>query len=301
MKKVYTAISVLVLLLIVAQGVVMFRKGQAPIPKNEQKKLTIVTTIYPFTDLAQKIAGDKANVTPIIPGGVEPHDYEPTAQDIITIKNADIFVYNGLPGIEPWLNKVLPFIPQVTQIDASKSVALLEDNPHYWMDPENNQKVAAKIRDVLAQKDPSNADTYTKNTAVVTAELQSIDTLYMSQLASCPLRDIVVSHDAYEYMAKRYSIATHAIAGLSPENEPDARTMTDLVNLVRQKGIPYILFETLASPKIAETIASETGTQTLVLNPLEGLTEEEIARKEDMVSIMKQNLETLKKAMKCSI
>ncbi len=272
------------------------------ISSPDTERLTIVTTIYPFTDLAQKIAGDRATVTGIVPGGVEPHDYEPTPRDIIAIRSAQIFIYNGLPSLEAWLPKVLPFVSQVAQLDASTVVQLLPDNPHYWLDPKNNQKIADRIRDLLIEKDPKNAQMYADNAAALKASLEQIDQEYLTQLSpsACQLHDIVVSHDAYGYMAQRYGFTTHSIAGLSPDAEPDAQTIAQLINLVRAKNIPYVLFESLASPRISEAIANETGVQTLMLNPIEGLTEEDIANQQDMMSIMRSNLMSLKKALKCN-
>lgn len=265
-----------------------------------QHKLKIVTTIYPFTDLAQKIVGDKATVESIIPGGMEPHDYEPTPQNIITIKNADLFIYNGLPAMESWLPKVKPFIKDVTSINVSAQLTTFDGNPHFWLDPENDEKTIDMIVSAIAQKDPANIETYRHNADAIKSTLQDIDQQYKKGLANCKIRDIIVSHDAYAYLAKKYNITSHPIAGLSTETEPDTQTIAQLVNLVREKKIPSILFETLASPKIAETIAKEAGVSTMMLNPIEGLTEEQINNNEDMPTIMKSNLSTLEKVMQCT-
>lgn len=301
MKKITIITSSFVIIGIVALG---FLALQLRTPASSQTAggLKIVTTIYPFTDLTQKIAGDKTTVIGIVPGGVEPHDYEPTPQDIVTIRSAQIFIYNGLPSLEAWLPKVLPFVPQVTQLDASTLIEIIPGNPHYWLDPRNNERVAEKIRDLLIEKDPANSDFYQRNTETLKATLEEVDQQYLAQLSpkSCELRDIIVSHDAYGYMAQRYGFTTNSIAGLSPDAEPDAQTIAQLINFVHAKNIPYILFETLTSPRISETIANEAGVQTLMLNPIEGLTEEDIANHRDMISIMRDNLTTLKKALKCN-
>ncbi len=296
MKKIYLAIAGLAL---VGVAILFFRT--APSASLSPKRLTIVSTIYPFADLAQKIAKDRADVVTIVPGGVEPHEYEPTSRSIVIIKNSSIFIYNGLPLMEPWIAKVLPLIPEITSINTSSLISTLPENPHFWLDPENDKRIADKIRDVLIQKDPANAAFYRQNTDALKAQLTSIDQMYQAQLSasSCSLRDIVVAHDAYAYMANKYHFTTHPIAGLSPDTEPDAQTIAQLVNLVRQKNIPYILFEELATPKISETIAKEANVKTLMLSPIEGLTEDKIKAGEDMISTMKSNLATLKLAMQC--
>lgn len=297
MKKIYLTLAVLALIGIV----ILFFRTIPPAPSSSPKRLTIVSTIYPFADLAQKIVKDRADVTTIVPGGVEPHEYEPTSQSIVAIKNSSIFIYNGLPVMEPWIAKVLPLIPEVTSINASSLVAVIPNDPHFWLDPENDKKIAEKIKDVLIQKDPENAAFYSQNTDALKAQFTDIDQMYQAQLSTsnCSLRDVVVAHDAYGYMANKYRFTTHPIAGLSPDTEPDAQTIAQLVNLVRQKNIPYILFEELATPKISETIAKETNVKTLMLSPIEGLTEDKIKAGEDVISTMKHNLTTLKLAMQC--
>lgn len=297
MKKIYLTLAALAFIGI---ATLVFRTMQST-PSSSPKRLTIVSTIYPFADLAQKIAKDRVDVVTIVPGGVEPHEYEPTPQSIVVIKNSSIFIYNGLPAMEPWIAKVLPLIPEVTSINTSSFVSTLPGNPHFWLDPENDKKIADKIRDVLVQKDPENAAFYSQNADALKVQLANIDQMYQAQLSTsnCSLRDIVVAHDAYGYMANKYHFTTHPIAGLSPDTEPDAQTIAQLVNLVRQKNIPYILFEELATPKISETIAKETNVKTLMLSPIEGLTEDKIKAGEDMISTMKHNLTTLKLAMQC--
>ncbi|MFA7278355.1 MAG: zinc ABC transporter substrate-binding protein [Candidatus Gracilibacteria bacterium] len=297
MKKIYLTLAALALI-----GIAMlFFRGVQSTPSSSPKKLTIVSTIYPFADLAEKIAKDRAYVVTIVPGGVEPHEYEPTPQSIVAIKNSNIFIYNGFSSMEPWIAKVLPLIPEVTSINTSSLISTLPDNPHFWLDPENDKKIADKIRDILMQKDPVNAAFYRQNTDALKIQFTNIDQMYQAELSTsnCSLRDVVVAHDAYAYMAKKYHIITHPIAGLSPDTEPDAQTIAQLINLVRQRNIPYILFEELATPKIAETIAKEADVKTLMLSPIEGLTAEEMNEGQDMISIMKNNLATLKLAMKC--
>ena len=122
---------------------------------------------------------------------------------------------------------------------------------------------------------------------------------FQTELAACTNRKIVVSHDAFSYLSNRYSFEIINIAGLSPEEEPSAKTLTEISNTVTENGIKYIFYETLVSSDLANTIADETGASTLVLNPLEGLTPEEISNGENYVSIMRNNLNNLKVAMEC--
>lgn len=269
---------------------------------STDSKIIIITTLSIFQEMAEEIAKSSgATVQSIIPSGIEPHDYEPTPQDILALKNADLFIYNGIHSLEPWIEKTLPFIPDTEKLDLSSKVSLQKNDPHYWLDVENNAKVINAILEVLSRKYPANINTYEKNAQALKSEWQALDVTYKTQLKNCEIRTIITAHDAYQYLATRYNIETHAIAGLSPESEPDAKTIAAIINLVKEKKIPYILFETLASPKIAQTIAQETGAQTLVLNPLEGMTKEEKAAGKSFITLMEENLIVLKKAMKCTI
>lgn len=291
--------------LIFASSILLSACGQTetgnPSPSGKNP-LSIVTTLSIFQEMAGKIAQNtNTTIQSIIPSGAEPHDFEPTPQDILALKEADLFIYNGLASIEPWLTKTLPFLPNTTQIDLSKTVTLRENDPHYWLDIENDIKTVDAIQKMLSEKDPANKVTYEKNAQNLKTQLRLLDTAYATQLKTCEIRTIVTAHDAYGYLAARYNIETQPIAGLSPESEPDAKTIATIIGIVDEKKIPYILFETLASPKIAETIAEETGAATLVLNPIEGLTEEEKAAGKDFMTLMEENLTVLKKAMKCTM
>ncbi len=271
-------------------------------PSITSSKITVVTTLSIFQEITKKIVHTTpTTVESIIPSGAEPHDFEPTPQNILALKDADLFIYNGLTSIEPWLTKTLSFLPSTAQLNISKVATLRENDPHYWLDPENDIRAVDAIQKALSEKDPANKVMYEKNAQNLKTELRLLDMTYATQLKTCEIRTIVTAHDAYNYLAKRYNIEMHAIAGLSPESEPDAKTIAAIIKLVKEKQIPYILFETLASPKIAETIAEEAGVQTLVLNPIEGLTEEEKAAGKNFMSLMEENLTVLKKAMKCTM
>jgi len=131
------------------------------------------------------------------------------------------------------------------------------------------------------------------------AQLESLDREYEGALTQCRRREIVTSHAAFGYLAERYGLEQIAITGLSPEAEPTPRELEDVVEEVRMQGATTVFFETLVSPRLAETVARETGARTAVLNPLEGLTEEELARGENYFSLMRANLKTLRQALEC--
>jgi zinc transport system substrate-binding protein len=286
------------------------RDTSSVVPAPETK-LSIVATFYPLQDFAESVVGDAASVKSIVPAGTEPHDYEPTPQDIVSIYQADVFLLNG-GGIDAWAEKLLPELKRrgVTIVQMSEVVSVLPEadaegreqesfDPHFWLDPIWAQKEVEAIRHALALRDPSHAETYAENAKRYIALLADLDSEYREGLRYCEFHTIVTSHQAFAYLAKRYGFETISISGISPEAEVSPRALAELAQTVRRLGLRYIFFETLASPKVAETLAQEAGAQTLVFNPLEGLTDEERQAGKGYLSIMRENLSNLRIALQC--
>lgn len=173
------------------------------------------------------------------------------------------------------------------------------NDPHIWLDPVRAQKEVEVIRDALATVDPAGQEIYAKNAAMYLQKLVSLHDEYQKGLASCQIRTIIVPHNAFQYLGQRYDITIESIAGVSPDEEPSPKRMAELSDIAKARGVKYIFFETLVSPKLAETIAKEAGIDTLVLNPVEGLTVDDEKAGETYISLMQKNLEQLRKAMDC--
>jgi zinc transport system substrate-binding protein len=184
-------------------------------------------------------------------------------------------------------------------IMATENVELLPSDPHVWLDPVAMQIIVQRIRDGLIEIDPGDADTYRKNAEAYLAKLSALDKAYRDGLASCDIREVVTSHNAFNYLAKRYNLTMLSISGLSPEDEPSPKRMAEVADLAKVKKIDTIFFETFVSPKLSETIAQEVGAKTAVLNPIEGLTNEEHQAGETYISLMEQNLQNLRMALRC--
>lgn len=174
-----------------------------------------------------------------------------------------------------------------------------EYDPHIWLDPVRAQQIVQLIAQKLSEIDSENSAVYSQQAQNVVAELQDLDQQFQQGLASCQLKTAIVSHDAFQYLGDRYNIEFIGISGLSPQAEVSARRMAELTDLARDNNIQYIFFESLVSPKVSTTLAEEVGIETLVLNPLEGLTKEEIDQGKGYTEVMQQNLENLKKALAC--
>ncbi|OGI25733.1 MAG: hypothetical protein A3E38_03140 [Candidatus Moranbacteria bacterium RIFCSPHIGHO2_12_FULL_54_9] len=284
------------------------RTSDVPLPSETSgKKLSIVATFYPLEAFARAVGGDAVTVASIVPAGVEPHDYEPTIENILSTYQADIFLLNGA-GVDAWAEKIRPDLERrgIAVVQMSDIVSLSDDaeplaDPHFWLDPILAKQEVASIRDILVSRDPQQRVTYTENAARFSRELDILDAAYRSGLADCRLHTIVTSHDAFAYLAKRYGFTALAVSGMSPEAEPSPRTLAEIANTARTQGVRYIFFETLVSPKVAQTLAQAVGAQTLVFNPLEGLTDEDRQAGADYLSVMRDNLDNVRTALECHL
>ncbi len=290
-KKIIPA--VLALLLIFPAGC-----GKTTDTETAGGKLSVRASFYPMYDFAKKIGGDKASVSLMIPAGIEPHEWEPSTSDILSLEKADIFVYNGA-GMEPWVSDILGSLQNKDLIaaEASKGIASAGSDPHVWLDPKCAKTELLNIKNAFAEADPGNASYYEENYDTYAAMLDALDKEYRDTLSALPGRDIVVAHQAFSYLCAAYGLNQIAIEGVFADSEPSPARMAGIVRFVKDNGVKVIFFEELISPRVAETIAAETGAQTAVLSPIEGLGQDAVAAGEDYFSMMRKNLSELKKAL----
>ncbi len=263
----------------------------------ETQKAKVTTSFYPLYDFAKNIGKNMVDVTNITPAGAEPHDFEPTPQDIINIQKSKLFVYNNI-GLEKWTDKILPDLGGFV-VKATEGIEVVNNDPHVWLDPVLAQKEVENITNALSVADRPNENYYRSNAQIYINKLKALDLDFKSALSNCQARDFITSHEAFGYMSRRYNLNMIAIAGFSPDEEPSPKTLGDLVNFGKFHNIKYIFFESLVSPKLSETLARELNAKTLVLDPIEGLTQERINAGEDYISLQRQNLVNLKIAMNC--
>lgn len=283
---------IFVFAVVAVAAVLMHRQANTP-----SDKVTVAASYYPLYDFAKQVGGTYVTVSNLTPAGAEPHDYEPSARSLADTQEAAVFVYNG-GAFEPWAAKFAKDYTGVA-VAADYHVQLHDNDPHFWLDPVLSQQIVQNIANGLRQADPEHADYYQRNAEAYSKRLSELDAEFRQGLARCQLHDIVSSHDAFGYVGRRYGFAIHGIAGISPEAEPDAARMQQLADLVTQKQIGYIFFESLVSPRLADTIATETGARTLVLNPIEGLSDAEQTKGSDYLSLQRENLANLRTALAC--
>lgn len=271
------------------------------VKESEGEKLIVYTSFYPLYFLADEIGQDNIDLKVVVPNGVEPHDYEPSMKQLKDIEKADIFIYNGA-GFESWAEKLLKtIIDEEKAIRSSEEVELINteraEDPHIWLDPQNMNSIGEKIRDRFISLDENNKEEYEKNYNELSRKLKELDENYLETLKDKKKDTILVSHAAFAYMAGRYGFDQVPVAGINPEQEPSPKTIANIIDVAKEGNFKYIFLETLANSKTVSVIAEEANLETLILNPVEGLTEEEQEKGEDYISIMEENLQNLKKAL----
>jgi zinc transport system substrate-binding protein len=268
---------------------------------------TVVAAFYPLAWATQEVAPDGVEVINLTPPGAEPHDLELTARDVERVRDADLVLYLG-HGFMPALEDAVEDHPRAIDLLAGENLRtggdehLGEDSaghapeerridPHVWLDPKHLAGIARTIAGELG--DPEAARD-------VVARLDELDAQLRRGLEDCERREIVTSHAAFGYLADAYGLRQIALTGLAPEAEPSPRALERLVDEVREEGATTVFFETLVSPRLAETVAREAGAETAALDPLEGLGEDAVEAGEDYVSVMRANLAALREGLGCS-
>ncbi len=292
--------------------------GAAGAGSSGGDKPEVVTAFYPLEFLSRRIGGDAVSVSNLTKPGAEPHDVELNPRQVGAISDAALVVY--LKGFQPAVDEAVEQQAKDRSFDAGSVVELLAatdhhdhgaepgaeehaeeeatggKDPHVWLDPGRFATVAGAVGERLATTDPAHAADHRSRAAAVQAELTALDAEFAAKLKTCERREIVTSHTAFNYLAQRYALSQIGITGISPEAEPSPQRLAEVTREAREHGATTIFFETLVSPKVAETIAREVGAQTAVLHPLEGLNEPGA----DYFTVMRANLTALTTALGCT-
>ncbi|MER7755717.1 metal ABC transporter substrate-binding protein [Kitasatospora sp. NPDC097643] len=284
--------------------------GGSSSAQSADGKLKVVASFYPMEFLAQQIGGDHVAVTDLTAAGVEPHDLELTAKQVATVQKADAIVY--LKGLQPTVDKAVEQSAGKHKVDAVAASPLVDHHldegagadghqhegpagdPHIWLDPTRYAAVARSVGDEFAKADPAHAEDYRKNTDTLVGKLDALDQEFQAGLKDARTRTFVTSHAAFGYLADHYGLTQVAINGVDPESEPTPARLADVQKAAKDNGVTTIFFETLVSPKLADTVAKDLGLKTAVLDPLEGVKD---PAKDDYLTVMKRNLTNLQAAL----
>ncbi|WBP91762.1 metal ABC transporter substrate-binding protein [Kitasatospora cathayae] len=285
--------------------------GGSSSAKGTDGKLNVVASFYPMEFLAQQIGKDHVSITDLTAPGVEPHDLELTAKQVAGVQKADAIVY--LKGLQPTVDQAVDQSSAKTKIDATAASPLVDHHldegaeggdapkdkgpagdPHIWLDPARYAAIAKSVGDGFAKADPSHAEDYKKNTDELVTKLTALDQEFQAGLKDTRTKTFVTSHAAFGYLADHYGLTQVAINGVDPESEPTPARLAEVQKAAKDNGVTTIFFETLVSPKLADTVAKDLGLKTAVLDPLEGVKD---PSKDDYLSVMRQNLANLQAAL----
>ncbi len=305
MKKILPIFIALVIIF----GFLIFRnQGLRDMTKDTSGKLKVSASFYPLYFFSSQVGGERANVYNVTPAGSEPHDYDPSTRDIARIEDGNMLVLNG--GVEAWGNKIKESLKGTTvkvveAADGLLTKQLTEEgetmkDPHVWLDPQLAKAQVAKITEGYITIDPEHTAVYKTNQMQLNQKLDALDSEYKVGLQNCRSKDIITSHAAFAYLAERYGLNQVAISGISPDEEPSAQQLANVAAFAKKNNIKYIFFESLVSPKLSETVAHEIGAKTLVLDPIEGISDDDIAQGKNYFSVMESNLKNLQEALGCN-
>jgi zinc transport system substrate-binding protein len=291
--------------------------------QSKQQKPIIITTLFPFYDITRTLIGDQADISLLLPPGIEPHSFEPTPQDIVQIQEADIFIYTG-DSMEPWVKDIINDLPKtVTIVDTSQGITLIENaddhshghdddhgdeknkeklalDPHFWLDFNNTIIATKTISDTISSKNIVDTTLLSQNRDILTRDFTQIDIDYRDTLGKCRNKTILqAGHRTFGYLAKRYNLEYITTEELSPNSDTSAQDIANLIDEVRKEKAKAIFSEELIEPRIANTISDETGVPILLLNGAHNITSDQIKNNISFITIMRENLNNLRTGLDC--
>lgn len=296
-------------------------------PRRTDTRLQVITTIFPLYDFARNVGGDKVSVKMLLPPAADAHHYELKPDDIILVSKTDIFLFTSFE-MEQWAYKIINAAAEKTNmlaVETGQGASLLslatpdvhdvdhpparqesdgghatKFDPHIWLDFANAQKMIDNIVTAFINKDPKNSETYKKNAQSYKLKLMELDNQYRAQLVNCKTRTILhAGHWAFAYMAHRYNLTYMSAYNMSADAEPSPQQIMTLIEQVKRQKLAYIYYEDLTAPRLAKTIAEETGAGLLKLNNGHDISKSDLHSGVSFIDLMERNLINLKKGMQC--
>lgn len=278
--------------------------------KTESDKLSITTTIYPYYEFVREIVGNKAQINQLISPGTEIHEFEPTPKDILKINNSDIFIYNGGESDE-WVDKVLNSINSDVKVMCMFDYADLlyeediehnkgdEYDEHIWTSIENDKKFVKAISEQILKLDSANADFYKSNTDAYINKLSRLDNSFENLVQNSSRNTIVVA-DRFPilYFVKEYGIKYEsAFPGCTSETQPSIKTVTKLIDYVRENDLPVVFHIDNSSESLARIICEDSNAEIMTFYSMHNITREQFESKTTFISLLELNLKSLKEAL----
>lgn len=303
-------------------------KGTASEATHGHKKIRVVASLFPQFDFARQIAGDRAEVDLLLPPGVESHSFDPSPADILRISGSDVFLYTG-KEMEPWADRIIdsvngagPGICNVSQgidllklpchhrekCDSDGDVHCEEGHhhhhdhgldPHIWLDPTLAAKMVDNIAAALCERDPENRDYYQANAENYRQKLLELDSKFMDMINASRRKAIVFAgRFAHLYFVNRYGLEyMSAFKGCSSDLEPSVKRIAKIIDFIRARGVPVVYYEESSEPKVAGSIAEQTGVRALPFYAIHNVTKEQLSRGVTYIDLMSENFENLKQGL----
>ncbi len=302
------AVVALAAIVIVVAAISAYALLQSNHPQPQSKGLIVLATFYPLYGFASNVAGNKANVSILVPETVDVHAFEPTPSDIKKAASADVIIYNGA-GLEPWMPSLLTAVnkPNLKAVDTSVGIDLLpvaaefqrqgrSIDPHIWLDPTQAKKQVETIAQALMQADPGNAAYYRSNADAYEAKLDALDAQIAGEVKTTKTRVFVTFHEAFAYFARRYNVTQIPIQGPFQE-EPTPSDIQNVVSIIKQYKLRYVGYESLENPAIPQAISTQTNATLILMDPIEGLTLADKSAGEDYIALMLNDAQNIAMAL----
>jgi zinc transport system substrate-binding protein len=268
-----------------------------PFYNSEAKTKEVVVSFYPSYDIAKNIIGNTGNVKQIIPFGVEPHSFEPTPQNMIDIINSKLFIYTG-EHLDHWASKVSETtVFKDGFLKLSDFVETVNDDPHFWLSFQNFKKMVIAIEKGLSRIEPKNSHLFTKNRDEYLQKVETLENRFKTELQNCKYNKVIVNHNAFQYLSREFNFQTIPVMGLSPDEQPSAKRVAEIISLAKNNDVTTLFFEELASDRVAKSISKESGLKVSQLSPIGNVPPEKAEI--GYLKIMENNLENLKTALEC--
>lgn len=276
--------------------------------------LKIVTTIFPIYDWVKNITGE-SNAVYLDENGIDLHSFEPTANDIIKLSDADIFIYIGGES-DNWVENAVKSAnnPDLTTLSLITVTGSLEEetvegmetddedaaaDEHIWLSLKKAIAAVTAITDALCTLDKTNAETYAKNAEDYIVKLQTLDDKYTEAVNGSANKTLLFADRfPFRYMAEDYGIDYFAaFPGCSAESEASFETMSFLINKTKELSLPCVIRLEGSDGKLAETVSKETNAKVVMMNSCQSVTKTDIAGGTTYLSVMEENLKVLTEAL----
>jgi zinc transport system substrate-binding protein len=276
-------------------------------------KIKVLATVFPLMEFARAVAGDRGDVSLLLPPGAEIHSWQPRVSDIKKIAGLDLFLCIG-PSLEPWAPEILNSAgkPGLRTIEALRVLAPggfdgsgpIPDtesvDPHVWLDFGLDLALLDRIAKVLGEIDPEDAAAFIAGADAYKDKIRRLDAEYRDAFKSCDEKSFIFGgHAAFGYLARRYGLEQVPVYGLSPDAAPTPKAMTEIIARAKTMRIRTVFFEENVSDKMARLIAREIGADIRVLNPGDNLTKDQFAAGLTFLELMGRNLESFKHGLGC--